>query len=256
MLKRVVLAGIVIALLVPVSLGAIWVWGQAVSPAVAQNAEGSSAYNVAETITVVGQGSVNVKPDVAQVSIGVESSAETVSEAVADNQGKMESILAALGAAGIEEKDIQTMHFSIQLDRYPEPVPVAESAAEVQPVYRVSNMVNVTVRDLDSVGDVLDAVVEAGANNIWGVSFSVDDPKEAQADARAEAIADARSRAGALAELTEVTLGPVMSVSEVLGAGGFSAQVVVEKAMSASGSISPGEVEVSYQVQVTYFIER
>lgn len=255
MLKRVVLAGLVLALLVPVSLGIIWTWGQAVNPVVAQTEEDSPAHSTAETITVVGQGSVSIKPDVAHVSIGVETSAGTVSEAVGDNEEKMESILGALSALGIEDKDIQTMHYSIQLDRYPEPVPVAESAAGVQPVYRVSNMVNVTVRDLDAVGDVLDAVVEAGANNIWGVSFGVDDPKESEGEARAEAIADALSRAGALAELTEVTLGPVMSVSEVLGVGSVSAPIV-EKALSASGSISPGEVEVTYQVQVTYFIER
>ncbi len=257
MVKRVLLTGILIALLVPVSLVAVWVWGQAVGPAVAQATEDTSAYSTAETITVVGQGSVKVRPDVAQVSIGVETSAETVSEAVDENQAKMESILAALDGLGIEEKDVQTMHYSIQLDRYPEPMPVTESTgADAQPVYRVSNMVNVTVRNLDRVGDVLDAVVEAGANNIWGISFSLDDRDAAEEEARAEAIADARSRAGALAELTEVTLGPVMSVSEVLGAGGVSVPVTVERELSAAGSISPGEIEVSYQVQVTFFIGR
>ncbi len=256
MLKRLLLAGMVIALLVPVTLGAIWAWGQAASPAVAQSAEEAASYSSAETITVVGQGSVSVQPDIARVSIGVETSAESVSEAVSDNQAKMESILSALNEIGVEDKDIQTMHYSIQLDRYPEPMPLAESASEVQPVYRVSNMVNVTVRDLETVGDVLDAVVEAGANNIWGVTFGVDDPDPAMADARAEAIADALARAGALAELTEVSLGPVMSVSEVLGAGGGVPQLAYDKVESAAGPISPGEIEVTYQVQVTYFIER
>lgn len=256
MFKRLLLAGMVVALLVPVTLGAIWAWGQAVSPAAAQTTEDTPVYSNAETITVVGQGSVSVQPDIAKVSIGVETSAESVGDAVSENADKMEAILSALSDLGIDEKDIQTMHYSIQLDRYPEPMLSSEPAAEEQPVYRVSNMVYVTVRDLEAVGDVLDAVIAAGANNIWGVSFGVDDPASAQSDARAEAIEDALSRAGALAELTEVTLGPVMSVSEVVGAGGGVYQSTLAKAESAAGPISPGEIEVTYQVQVTYFIER
>ncbi|MEJ2733424.1 MAG: SIMPL domain-containing protein [Anaerolineae bacterium] len=133
---------------------------------------------------------------------------------------------------------------------------VEPATGEAQPLYRVSNMVNVTIRDLESVGDVLDAVVEAGANNIWGITFAVDDPSDALANARAGAIEDARARAGALAELSGVSLGPVMSVSEVVGATPVAMSVTVERAAAAGGSISPGELEIGYQAQVTYFIER
>ncbi len=259
MLKRVMLVGLAFALLVPVGLAAVWLWGQASNPAAAQTPAATSDYSPAQTVTVVGRGSVYVKPDVARVSIGVETSADTVSQAVDENEAQMKAILAALKQVGIEEKDIQTMNFSIYLERYPEPTPSAEPATgEPKPLYRVSNMVNVTVRDLESVGDVLDAVIEAGANNIWGISFSVDDPAAAEADARADAIEDARARAEALADLSGVTLGPVMSVSEVIG-GGATPMVqmeVAERAAAGGASISPGELEVSYQVQVTYFIER
>jgi hypothetical protein len=117
-------------------------------------------------------------------------------------------------------------------------------------------MVNVTIRDLDSVGNVLDAVIEAGANDIWGISFAVDDLAESQDEARAAAIEDALARAGALAELNGVELGPVMSVSEIIGATPISKTVVMESAAAGGGPISPGELEVGYQVQVTYFIER
>jgi hypothetical protein len=177
---------------------------------------------------------------------------------VALNEEQMLSILEALEEAGIEAKDIQTMNYSIQLDRYPEVLPRAlESApAEPQPVYRVTNMVTVTIRDLDSVGDVLDAVVEAGANNIWGITFSVDDPTDAQADARAKAVEDALARAEVLAELSGVELGPVMSVSEVVGAVPAPMAVKLESAAVAGGPISAGELEIAYQVQVSYFIER
>jgi uncharacterized protein YggE len=259
MLKRVLLVGGIMALLLSVGLAGFWIWGQVSSPVSAQAAEPDADYSPAQTITVVGQGSVRIKPDVARVSIGVETSAATVSEAVAENESNMESILGALKDLGIEDKDIQTMNYSIQLDRYPEPIPQPESSgSQPQPVYRVSNMVNVTIRDLEKVGDVLDAVIEAGANNIWGVNFSLDDPKAAQVDARADAIADALARAEALAELSGVKLGPVMSVSEVLGSGPYPMPVAfaVESAAAGGGSISPGELEVSYQVQVAYFIER
>ena len=122
------------------------------------------------------------------------------------------------------------MNYSIRLDRYPEQLPRAGSSTdEPQPMYRVSNMVNVTIRDLDSVGDVLDAVIEAGANDIWGITFAIDDPSEAQDEARAGAIEDALARAGALAELNGVELGPVMSVTEVIGSTPIPMPVALEK---------------------------
>jgi hypothetical protein len=259
MLKRVALVALAIALLGVVGLGTAWLWGQVSSPAQAQTPEATSDHSPAETITVVGEGTVSIKPDIAKVSVGVETSAETVSEAVADNEAQMEAILAALKAAGIEEKDIQTTNYTIYLERYPEqPVGAESSTSEQKPVYRVSNMVTVTVRDLESVGDVLDAVIEAGANNIWGISFTLDDPKVAQADARAKAIEDAGIRAQTLADLSGVKLGPVMSVSEVIGGGSvpLAGFAVAERAASGGGTISPGELEVTYQVQMSYFIER
>jgi uncharacterized protein YggE len=258
MLKRVVLVAVTIALVIPIGLAGIWLWGQVAAPAAAQTTAPAANYSPAQTITVVGQGSVRIKPDVAQVSIGVETSAETVSQAVQDNKTQMESIMAALTQAGIADKDIQTMNYSIQFDRYPQPMPASTGteSGTAAPVYRVSNMVNVTVRDLDKVSTVLDAVVEAGANNIWGVNFSLEDQTKAQADARANAITDAKARAQALADLNGVKLGPVMSVSEVISGGSYPVAVpMAEKAAVGAGPISPGELEVSYQVQVSYFIE-
>jgi uncharacterized protein len=257
MLKRAVLVAVTIALVVPIGLSAVWLWGQA-APAAAQTSQPEANYSPAQTITVVGQGSVRIKPDIAQISIGVETSAESVTQAVEDNKTQMESIMAALSEAGIADKDIQTMNYSIQFDRYPQPMPatVEGENGTPNPQYRVSNMVNVTVRKLDSVSTVLDAVVQAGANNIWGVSFSLEDQKPAQSDARANAITDAKERAQALADLNGVTLGPVMSVSEVLGGGSVPVPMaVVKESAAGAGPISPGELEISYQVQVSYFIE-
>jgi uncharacterized protein YggE len=198
-----------------------------------------------------------MEPDIARVSVGVETSGESISEAVAENDTRMEAVLDALLAAGVEEKDIQTANYSISLDRYPEPMPRVEPATgEPAAQYRVSNMANVIVRDLETVGAVLDAVVEAGANNIWGISFALEDPTAAQAEARADAIDNAAARAEALAELSGLTLGPVMSVSEVVGGGPVPMSLSVERAAAGGGAISPGELEIGYQIQVVYFIER
>ena len=257
MIKKAAVAGIAIALILSLGMSAIWLWGQAASPAEAQSTGSTGDYSPAETITVVGQGSISVRPDIAIVSLGVETTSGTIGEAVAENQDIMESILSALEEVGVDSKDIQTMNYSIRLDRYPEQFGQAESSVEEpQPLYRVSNMVSVTIRNLDSVGIVLDAVIEAGANDIWGINFSVDDPSQAQDQARAGAIEDALARAEALAELNGVELGPVMSVTEIIGATPVPRAVALESAVAGGGPISPGELEVAYQVQVTYFIER
>jgi uncharacterized protein len=207
----------------------------------------------AQTITVIGQGTARVEPDIARVTVGVETTGETIAEAVAENEAQMEAVLAALEAAGIADRDIQTTNFSISADRYPEPMP-ATTGEQAALVYRVSNMVTVTVRELDSVGEVLDAVIEAGANNIWGVSFTVEDPSAAQADARTDAMADAAARAEALATLAGVELGSVMSVSEVISSPGIVTEMAYARDAAGGTSISPGQVEIGYQVQVSYFI--
>ncbi len=256
MLKRIVLVGLAVALMVPLGLAAIWLWGEAAAPAAAQTAEAPS-YSPAQTITVVGSGTASVKPDIARITVGVEIVAPTVAEAVEQNEATMAAVLAALRAAGIADKDIQTTNYTISLERYGEPRPAGDSASEEAPAsnYRFSNMVTVTVRDLDAVAEVVDAVVEAGANNIWGVSWTVEEMSAAQAAARGEAIEDARARAEELAELSGVTLGPVMSITEVVGVNQPVFAAAERAMMDAGGSISPGELEVGYQVQVSYFIE-
>ncbi|MFN2225889.1 MAG: SIMPL domain-containing protein [Anaerolineae bacterium] len=257
MWKRILWIGLTVAVLLTVALGGAWLWDQVAVDKVAAQDVAATDYSPSQIITVVGRGSTSVEPDIARVSVGVETSAATIAEAVDENEAQMESVLGALREAGIADKDIQTTNFSISLDRYPEQVVRSDEGQQAQPVYRVSNMVNVTIRDLDQVGAVLDAVIESGANNIWGVSFTIDDPAEAQAEARADAVENARERAQALAELSGVELGPVMSVSEVVSGGGVPMvyDTVVERAAGAGTSISPGELEISYQVQVSYFIE-
>lgn len=207
-------------------------------------------------ITVVGVGKASGAPDVANISVGVETRADTVQQAVADNKAKMTQLLDALKALGVTEKDIQTSNYSVYTERQPVPSPDGKDA--VGPTtYHVNNQVNVTVRDVNTLGDVLDKAVTAGANNIYGISFRVDDTTKLQADARTEAIADAKARAESLAKLAGVTLGEVVSVSEVIGSS-VPMYDTPRAAMGLGGGgapVQPGELEVSMSVQVTFAIK-
>jgi len=208
------------------------------------------------SITVVGEGKASVSPDVAEANIGVEVLAPTVKEATEEAKERMTAIVAALQEAGIAEKDIQTSNYSIYFERYPEIRPMVEAEPlEAEGSYRVSNMVRVKIRNLDRIGTVLDKVIEAGANNVYGVNFTVDDPSEVRSEARGKAIADARAKAQELAGLNGVDLGEVLQISEVIG-GSFSTvgMSLVREYAGGAGPISPGELEFSVQIQVTYAI--
>jgi uncharacterized protein YggE len=141
----------------------------------------------------------------ALVGCTAEAMADTVSEAKAEVDRRVEAIMDALEEMGVADKDIQTSHYSIHYEREPfYPVARGETSEEPQGVYRVSNMLNVTIRDLELVGDVLDAAIEAGANQMYGVTFTVSDVEQWQSEAREKAMANAKARAEELAGLAEV----------------------------------------------------
>jgi uncharacterized protein YggE len=218
--------------------------------------EALAAPDASRTITVVGEGKVSLVPDVARINVGAEVRAETVSEAKREVDRQIEAITAALSDLGVGAKDIQTNHYSIHYEREPSmPMRVTSGNMEGpdQEGYRVSNMLRVTVRNVEQAGQVLDAVVEAGANQVYGVSFTVSDEAEWQGQAREKAMADANARARELAELAGIELGEILSVSEVIG-GTWSgpARVVMESGMGGGGGFAPGELEMGTRVQVTF----
>ena len=218
-----------------------------------QAAPPSAAQDPVRTITVVGTGKVSLVPDIAQVNVGAEARAGTVSEAKAEVDRQMVTIHAALEEMGIDEKDIQTSHYSIHYERELKPVMQEGPVVEGQGGYRVSNILRVTVRDVEKAGDVVDAAVEAGVNQVHGVSFTVDDESSWQGQAREKAFADAKARAAELADLAGVELGAVQSVSEVIGAWPAAMAPTPETIMS--GGFAPGELELSTRVQVTFAIQ-
>lgn len=236
--------------LVSAILGGL-IFTRSADPAAAQ----APTQATSRTITVIGAGKVSLKPDVAQAQMGVETFAATVKEATAKNREQMASVLAALKKADVAEKDIQTANYSIYFERDPNMpmagIQEAPASAEPQGRYRVSNMVQVTIRDRDAVAAILDAAVEAGANNIWNVIFMLEDPGAAESEARAKAMENARAKAAELAKLAGLDLGDVISVSEVIGAMPVTVQYAAGMG-GGGGGIAPGEMTYQTQLQVVF----
>ena len=217
---------------------------QGISPTVSEG--------VQRLITVVGVGEVSLVPDVGQINVGVEARAATVSEAKAEVDRQMAALVDVLRTLGLDDKDIQTSQYSIHYEREPM---VRESPEAGTGAFRVSSMLRLKVRDVEQVGNVLDAAVQADANQVYGVQFTVSDDTKWQSEAREAAMADARARAEELARLAGVTLGQVVSVSEVIGASPVPVYRAASEMAYGGGGIAPGELELGAQVQVTYAIQ-
>jgi uncharacterized protein len=168
-------------------------------------------------VIVVGEGSVTAPPDHARVTAGVSTTAKTVKEASDSNSKVMAAIMAALGDAGIAKKDIQTAEFSI------EPIYTSPSSKISTDIpngapklsgFRVSNQVNVIIRQISQVADILDGLVKAGATNVGNVAFLVSDREKALDQAREAAIGNARHKAELYAHASGVTLGRVAWITE------------------------------------------
>jgi uncharacterized protein YggE len=240
-----------ITVLLVAALGVLALSGCA-SPAVAQPTS-----ETPHTISVTGNGVAYGTPDLATVQIGVQSRSPDAGQAVDENTGRMNALVAALKGLGLEEKDIQTTNFSVypQQDYDPQ---TGQPTGKV--TYIVDNTVSLTVRDLNQVGEVLGQATGAGANNIYGISFGVSDPAKLEADARAKAMADAKARAEQLAQAAGVTLDTPMTISEYLSGGPIPYAVDNVALADGRGSAAPvpvsaGQLQVNMQVNVTYIIK-
>ncbi len=175
------------------------------APAMARQAEVEPAY-----VTVTGRGSVDAPPDMATVTVGIDVIRPDLAEAQSEATRQATDVINALKTAGVAAKDIQTANYSVNVQRdYSnggDPTRVTG--------FEVMNQVNVTVRDLEGIGSLLGDAVGAGANSIWGITFSVADPSPFAVEARKEAVADARDRAGQLASAAGLSLGRIVSISE------------------------------------------
>jgi uncharacterized protein len=201
-------------------------------------------------IVVTGEGSVRVTPNYAQIRSGVTTRSKTVKEGVESNSKLMVTIIAALKDAGIAEKDIQTARFSIQ----PVYAPQQPGTEPKLAGYSVSNQVNVIIREVGKVGDVLDRVVAAGATEVGDVSFLVSDASKALDQAREAAIADARRKAEVYAKASALKLGRVEWIAEDTGSG--PPVPMMARAAAAPVPIASGEDTLRVRVTVGFDIAR
>ena len=217
----------------------------ATAPALAQTpAEFPSA------ISVTGEASISVPPDIAFVDAGVATDAKTAHEASEANNVAMGKVIAALKSANIDSRDVQTSRLSLQPQYAPNrsgPSPIVG--------YRASNRVTVRIHDVTKVANVIDTLVGAGANDIGNVNFEVSQASKLLDDAREKAVADARRKAEIYAKAAGVTLGAPMSISEE-GAPQptFRAKMAMPVA-AAPTPIAQGEETLSVSVSVTWAIK-
>jgi len=249
-LVTVAVSAAIIMVIGSVALGAAGLY-MSVSPA-----EASPAFQaepgISRTIAVVGEGKVSAQPDIAQINMGIEVVGPDIKEASSQAEAAMNSLLTALKGEGVAEKDIQTSYYNVWVER-----PYGQQGGPTgEAIYHVSNSVNVTVRDLNNVANILGQAIEAGANNINSINFSLADPAPLRSEARAQAVAHAEAKAAELADLNGVQVGEVVRISEVVGGvAPYEYAAAAGVGGGGAGPISPGEVEVTAQLQITYAIQ-
>ncbi|HVV28798.1 MAG TPA: SIMPL domain-containing protein [Rhizomicrobium sp.] len=210
----------------------------------------ASAQDAPRILSVAGHGEAAAAPDQVRVTAGVTASAATAAAALSANNARMKDVFAALAKLGVPEADIQTAHFSVS--------PQYAGGANNEPPrlsgYQVTNQVSVRLDAVAKLGPALDALVRAGANQMNGVDFSIRDTRQLLARARADAFADARTRAETYARAAGVTLGPILSISE----GGTEVRPLRAAApmmMAAKAvPVAAGEENVSADISVVWEI--
>jgi hypothetical protein len=224
------------------------VLGPALTPRAARAVDGTEPDR---TISVAGTGTVTIAPDVADLHVGVVVQRPKVKDARAAAATAMQGVVKALLAAGVAERDIQTTTLSLQ--------PIYDSsttgAAPRITGYELRNGVVATIRDLDRLADAVDGALAGGGTTLDGISFRVDDPTGAEAQARTQAVKAARAKADALASAAGVTIVGVASISEQSSPMPWPVPYAgALRADEAATPILPGTSEITVSVSVVYLI--
>lgn len=235
---------------VAASAAAVFVAALAVTLAIA----GPAA--AAATITVVGEAKRTAPPDMAVLTTGVVSTAKTADDALAANSKAVSEVIAALKAAGIAAADISTSSFSVQPQHsYPQP-PSREPPKLIG--FEVRNSVRITVRELGKLGGLLDKVVQSGANQASGLSFSLADPNKLEGEARAASVKDAIEQAKGVAAAAGLRLTRIMSIQPEGQQGGpiMPAPMMMKaEAARMAVPVEAGEIEVRARTVLVYEAE-
>lgn len=196
---------------------------------------------VQRQITVVGEGVVTATPDMATINLGVRHRNKDAEQAMQQTANASQDIVARLKSLGIAAKDLQTSTLSLQqLESY------GSGNKRRIDGYEAANTLTVRIRDLDSLGPVLSAVLQDGANYFGGLSFALQDPKAAQDAARQAAVKDALAKAALYAGAAGVELGDVLSISEARDDA--VPMMRMEMAMATDMAVEPGELSLKQQV--------
>lgn len=238
-------------LLSVLALGIAFTTMMAKGPAPSPKGDGT-----ANGITVSGHAKKMVVPDTAYVSLGVVTKAKTSRQAVTENSKIAEAIIRAIEAQGIEKKDIQTQDYSL------DPWVVYNKDVAKHMGYKVKNTVRVTVRDIKKVSDVADAGTDAGANSVQGVSFGVDNNEELNRQALSAAVENARKKAESVAKTLGVKVGEPVAITDTpnndysayWGGSNYAYEARVLGNV-AKTSLSPGQIEITQDVQVTFAVK-
>ena len=212
-------------------------------------------YDTNSGIHAAGTGTVSGEPDIAVISLGVEALRDSVSEARDDAARALAAIVEELRSAGVAEDDIRTAHFSIN-PRYE----YLRDGEQQLIGFQVTNTLNVTLRDLNATGDVVDRAVTAGGDltRVQSVGFRIEDTSALEEEARILAIADAVAKADLYAEQLSVSRGPLVSIAESSYDAFPVAEARFAMAMDSAGPPTQffgGELEVSVRVQAVFAIE-
>lgn len=206
----------------------------------------------AATLTVTGQGRVAAVPDMATLQVGVEARGADAAQAMDNVSATMEGLLAVLDEMQVAERDRQSSNLS--LDMIYRNGSVSPDARDGE--YRARNTLSVTLRDMERLGNVLQALLDEGANDFSGLSFGLQEPRPVEDEARRLAVADARDKAELYAGAAGVTLGPILSIAEG-GTGGGPNPMLGMARMAASAEAMPvaaGETEVRADVTIVWEI--
>ena len=207
------------------------------------------------TLNVSGTGEALAQPDAAVVTLGVSTEAKEAGEALTENSTQMAAVIEALIASGVATKDIQTQTIRLS-PRYERPEPRMGVTPPAELVgFVATNIVQVRVRKLSSLGELLDAVVQAGGNQIQGIGFEISDRSDLYDQARKAAWENALSKAEQLAELAGAELGPVVSISENSHAPVVYAERAMAFAADGGVPVQAGTESVQISLQVTWSLQ-
>lgn len=202
------------------------------------------------TISVTGEGTVSSAPDLATISLGVTTTADTAAGAMAANSASLSAVLDRLKAASIAPRDMQTSNLTLN----PNWVSYDNGSTSKIQGYTASNILTVQVRALDRLGEVLDNTITDGANTLNGVTFGVAEPRPALDEARKKAVADAMARATLLVQAAGARLGPIVSIAEQ---SGFTQPMPMFRMEASDASAVPtagGEVGLTASVTMVFEI--